>query len=752
MIESSKAESKQGDSKKADSKESVSKTGPDTSVVLDAADTKNHKESSDKESSDKAVADQNPAKDQPAVNLASAALYNNRELSFLEFNRRVLALARDKKIPLLERLFYLCICSSNLDEFFEVRVAGLQKQLQSDSFGTGPDCLTPEEQLAQISVKAHRMVRQQYKVLNNDLLPELESNGICFPAPENWSKKVHSWAHRFFEAELLPVLSPLGLDPAHPFPQVTNKSLNFIVSLKGKDAFGRDTSMAVVRAPRSLPRIIPMPAELCAGQDNFVLLSTMIQCNIGRLFPGLQPHGAYQFRVTRNSDLYLADEDVADLRLALQDGLNARDYGHAVRLEVGDDCPPEIIDFLLREFELSQRDLYLCHGPVNLNRLQKLPQIIDRAELKFPVHKPADALAAVAPKNIFAEMRRRDVLLHYPYQSSETVVSLLRTAARDKKVLAIKQTLYRTGADSEYANALIEAAHNGKDVTVIIELRARFDEEANIALATRLQRAGVQVVYGVVGYKTHAKMILIVRREKNKLSRYAHISTGNYHTKTARAYTDVSLLTHNKAITSDLQKIFNQLTGLGKMANMKKVLHAPFTMHGRILKMIEEQAALATAGQPAAIKARMNALNEPLIIQALYRASNAGVCIQLLVRGICALRPGVAGVSENIRVFSVVGRFLEHSRVYAFGGPGHEQVYISSADWMPRNMQHRVEVAVPILDEKLRARVITETLDNYFNDNQFCWELKSDGRYKRRKSRKKAFSAQHKLLDAVRSG
>lgn len=681
-----------------------------------------------------------------STDLSSPKLYINRELSFLEFNHRVLALARERKIPLLERLFYLCICSSNLDEFFEVRVAGLQKQSQAGAVGSGPDRLKPDEQLQRISIKAHRMVRQQYKVLNNELLPALEANGISFPPTGRWSKKVKVWARAFFDNELLPVLSPLGLDPAHPFPQLMNKSLNFIVSLKGKDAFGRDTSMAVVRAPRSLPRIIPVPDDLSDGRKQFVLLSTMIQHNMPRLFPGLQTQGAYQFRVTRNSDLYLADEDVADLRLALQDGLNARDYGQAVRLEVGDDCPEKIIDFLLQQFNLNSDDLYICHGPVNLNRLQKLPQLIERAELKYPVHKPVNTLLTRSYKNTFAEIRRRDVLLHYPYQSSDVVVALLRTAARDKKVLAIKQTLYRTGTDSAYADALIDAAHQGKDVTVVIELRARFDEQANIALATRLQRAGVQVVYGVVGYKTHAKMILIVRREKNVLSRYAHISTGNYHTGTSRTYTDVSLLTCNKSITSDVQKIFNQLTGLGQMAEMKKMLHAPFTMRASIIDRIDNQAVLAQAGKPAAIKARMNALNDPLIIQALYRASNAGVDIQLLVRGICTLRPGVKGVSENIRVYSVVGRFLEHSRIYAFGAKGEEQVFLSSADWMPRNMLHRVEVAVPVLDDDLRQRVVQESLNYYFADNQLSWMLESNGEYKRKKMSSEPFSAQQKLL------
>ncbi len=693
-----------------------------------------------------------PPEKHACVDLDSPSLYNNRELGTLEFNQRVLALARDKKIPLLERLRYLCICSNNLDEFFEIRVAGLQQQKQSGSGGTGPDCISPAEQLEQIAVKTRRIVKQQYKVLNNELLPALAKRNISFPRPKDWSKKTSVWARQFFEDELLPVLSPLGLDPAHPFPQLTNKSLNFIVELSGVDAFGRAATLAVVRAPRSLPRIIPVPAELCGNKKWFVLLSTMIQCNMPRLFPGLQTQGAYQFRVTRNSDLFLADDDVADLRLALQDELNARDYGHAVRLEVEADCPPPIVDSLLQKFKLEKSDLYLCNGPVNLSRLQKLPDMIDSPKQKFPPFFGIKSVLETTGGNIFSRIRKRDVILHYPYESSDAVVALLNCAAQDHKVLAIKQTFYRTGAESAYADALIEAAHNGKDVTAIIELRARFDEKANIALAARLQRAGVQVVYGVVGYKTHAKMILIVRREKGKLVRYAHVGTGNYHQGTSRFYTDINVVTANKQITSDVQKVFNQLSGLGKVANLKKLLHAPFTMHQETVKLIEEQTQRAISGKTAAIKARMNSLTEPRIIKALYRASNAGVKIKLLVRGICALKPGIKGVSANIEVYSVLGRFLEHSRVYVFGPASHERVYLSSADWMPRNMFHRVEIAVPVIDRELSQRVIHETLDCYFADNQFSWVLQADGSYKRRKTDGAAYSAQQALAGYETAG
>lgn len=681
--------------------------------------------------------------------LLEPEFYNNRETSFIEFNSRVLALARDPDIPLLERLRYLCICSNNLDEFFEIRVAGLQQRLRSGGGAIGPDRLTPNEQLERISDKVHQQVKQQYKLLNQELLPALQDNHICFLTPEHWSDEVRDWARVFFDEQMLPILSPQGLDPAHPFPLLTNKSLNFVVSLQGKDAFGRDTSLAVVRAPRSLARLIPVPVSGGESPHIFVLLSTMIQQHMGRLFPGLKTTGVYQFRVTRNSDLYLADDDAADLRLALQDELGARNFGQAVRLEVGNDCPADIVDFLLHEFELSPRDLYLCNGPVNLNRLQDLPDLIDRADLKFRQfvsHIPAGMRQTDDP---FATIRRCDIMLHYPYESSAPVVNLLRAAARDDDVLAIKQTLYRTGTESVYVDALIEAAANGKDVTVVIELRARFDEEANIELSTRLQREGVQVVYGVVGFKTHSKLILIVRREHDKLVRYGHIATGNYHTRTARAYTDIGVLTFNRQITGDIQKIFNQLSGLGKVANLKKVLHAPFTMHGRMIELIEQQAKLARSGKPALIRARMNSLTEPQLIRALYQASGAGVTIRLLVRGICALRPGVEGLSDNITVISVLGRFLEHSRVYAFGIEETRQVYISSADWMSRNMFHRVEVAVPVLDETLRERVVRESLDYYFDDNQFSWELGADGCYKRRKVVKEPFSAQMTLLEEV---
>lgn len=673
----------------------------------------------------------------------------NRELSFLDFNRRVLLLACDPKMPLLERLNYLCISSSNLDEFFEVRVAGLQQRLAGKLAHRNPDQLSPRQQLFEISKKAKRQVSYQYRLLNQSLLPSLREQGIEFITPEhNWSTRIDRWASDYFVEELLPLLSPLGLDRAHPFPLLMNKSLNFIVSLTGKDAFGREASLAVLRAPRSLPRLIRVPEQYGEG-DQIVLLSTMIEQNIEKLFPGLRVQGAYQFRVTRNSDLFLHDEDAEDLRQALLDELSTRNFGEAVRLEVDTACPPHIVEFLLQEFRLQPQDLYTCDGPVNLNRLQSLPSMVNRPDLLFQPFISHTPKSLGRDRDLFARIRQGDVLLHYPYESSSPVVNLLRQAARDENVLAIKQTLYRTGSESVYVDALLEAAANGKDVTAIIELRARFDEEANIELANRLQREGVQVVYGVVGIKAHAKMILIVRREDGRLRRYAQVSTGNYHTRISRLYTDVSLLTINEEITADVQGLFNQISGLGRVSDMQRCLYSPFTLHNSLLDLIEHQMARAKAGKPCGIKARMNSLSEARIVRALYSASQAGVRIQLLVRGICILRPGIEGLSENISVCSVVGRFLEHSRVFAFGADGEEKVYLSSADMMPRNMFHRVELAVPVLDPALRRRIVRETLDNYLQDNLYSWELLGSGRYRRKRRDDQPYSAQAYLLDKL---
>ncbi len=677
---------------------------------------------------------------------------SNRELSFLAFNERVLALARDTSLPLLERLRFLCISSSNLDEFFEIRVAGIKQKILGGVEGAGVDGLSPTQQLNAITIKAHKFVQQQYQVLNNELIPELSEQGVRFFFRDNWDEEMIDWVRDYFKKDIAPVLSPLGLDPAHPFPRLTNKSLNFIIDLEGVDAFGRDSGFALLRAPRSLPRVIQVPPSICGVQHGFVFLSSIVHSQIDTLFNGMRALGVYQFKVTRNSDLYVSEEEVANLRRALESELVQRNFGQAVRLEVASNCPPRIIKYLQRQFFLDDIDVYRVKGPVNLNRLMAIPDQIDRPELKFPSFSPRVEPIYGEGSNIFDQIKLRTPLLfHHPYESYGPVIELVRQAAHDPDVLAIKQTLYRTGNQSLFVQSLMEASRAGKDVTVVIELRARFDEEANIALATRLQEAGIQVVYGVVGFKTHAKMLLVVRREKNKLAKYAHVGTGNYHATTARAYTDVSLLTNNRAITDDVQKVFTQLTGLGKTLNLKKTMQAPFTLHRFVLKRIAEETRTAQKGGKGHVIARMNSLVDPGVIDALYKASQAGVKVELVVRGICMLKAGVKGLSENIRVVSVLGRFLEHSRVFWFRRNGDPCLYISSADWMPRNFFNRVEIAVP-LEGAAMDRIKEECLDVYLSDNTFSWQLQADGSYKRLKpGDKKPFSAQKTLMERYKS-
>ncbi|KPK14083.1 MAG: polyphosphate kinase, partial [Betaproteobacteria bacterium SG8_41] len=525
--------------------------------------------------------------------------------------------------------------------------------------------------------------------------------------------------------------SPLGLDPAHPFPRILNKSLNFIVSLRGRDAFGREGRVAVVQAPRALPRVIRLPREANSGPHDFVFLSSIIHTHVNDLFPGMQVTGCYQFRATRNSELFVDEEEASDLRRAVEGELLARRYGDAVRLEVADNCTDEMANYLLRQFELERDDLFQVNGPVNLSRLLAVHDLVDRADLKFPPFTPGLPRRLVTSKSIFEAIRQGDILLHHPFESFAPVIDFVRQAAADPKVLAIKQTLYRTGPDSAVVDALVEAARAGKEVTVVIELRARFDEAANIGLATRLQEAGAHVVYGIVGYKTHAKMLLVVRREPRRLRNYVHLGTGNYHDRTARLYTDYGLLTCDEDIGNDVHKVFLQLTSLGRVSKLTKLLQAPFTLNKELLARIEREAQHAQRGKPARIIAKMNALVETGIIKALYRASTAGVQIDLIVRGICCLRPGVPGVSDNIRVRSVVGRFLEHTRVFWFQNDGSEELFCSSADWMDRNFFRRLEVAFPIQEKSLRARVVREALQAYLADNTQAWELQSDGGYRR---------------------
>jgi len=654
----------------------------------------------------------------------------NRELSLLEFNRRVLEQAKDENTPLLERLRFLCISSSNMDEFFEVRAAGLKQKVASGSVQAGPDNLSPTENLAQIARAAHELVNEQYRVLNEELIPALRQEQVHFIRRTHWNAEQETWVRDYFEHQLLPVLSPLGLDPAHPFPRILNKSLNFIVSLEGKDAFGRNIGMAIVQAPRSLPRVIQMPAEVGDGPHAFVFLSSIIHAYVGDLFPGMRVTGCYQFRVTRNSDLFVDEEEIDDLLRAVEGELPSRHYGDAVRLEAADNCPPDVCHFLLSHFGLGDDDLYIVNGPVNLNRLMAVPDLVDRPELKFAGFTPGVPARITIANDMFQVIRDGDLLLHHPFESFVPVVDFLRQAATDPNVMVIKQTLYRTGPNSIIVDALVAAARAGKEVTVVVELRARFDEEANIALANRLQEAGAHVVYGVVGYKTHAKMIMVVRREKGELVRYVHLGTGNYHARTARLYTDYGLFTCDEQIGEDIHQLFLQLTSLGRVSRLERVLQSPFTLLPGLLERIEREAEHARAGRPARIVAKMNALVERQVIQALYAASQAGVQIDLIVRGICCLRPGIPEVSENIRVRSIIGRFLEHTRVFCFHNGGDDEVFGSSADWMDRNLYRRVETCFPIEDPELRERVLRET-GYYLEDNMQAWELQRDGSYRR---------------------
>ncbi|MFL6621970.1 MAG: polyphosphate kinase 1 [Sulfurifustaceae bacterium] len=658
-------------------------------------------------------------------------LYINRELSLLAFNRRVLEQAQNAAVPLLERLKFLCISSTNLDEFFEIRVARLQQQVAAGALTRGPDNRSAQEVLNCIAPEIRALVDEQYRVLNEVLLPALERERIRFVRRGDWTGRRGAWVREYFEREVLPVLSPLGLDPAHPFPRILNKSLNFIVALKGRDAFGRNGNVAVVQAPRMLPRLIQLPPDVTGGPHDFVFLSSIIHTYVNDLFPGMEITGCYQFRATRNSELFVDEEEVEDLLHAVEGELRSRRYGDAVRLEVADNCTPELANFLLRKFELLPEDLYQVNGPVNLGRLLALYDLVDRPELKYSAFTPGLPPQSRHSNDIFEAIRAGDILLHHPFESFVPVVDFIRQAAADPKVLAIKQTLYRTGADSLVVEALVDAARAGKEVTVVVELRARFDEEANIKLSAVLQEAGAHVVYGVVNYKTHAKMALVVRREKNRIKYYVHLGTGNYHERTARSYTDFSLLTSDEAIGEDVHRLFLQLTSLGKLTRLKKLLQSPFSLHKELLAKIEREAEHARAGRPARLIAKLNALTEPQIIQALYGASRAGVRIDLIVRGVCCLRPGVPGMSENIRVRSIVGRFLEHARVYWFLNDGKEELWLASADWMERNLFRRVEIAFPVALGALRSRVFKEAFETYLNDNLLAWELLPEGHYRR---------------------
>lgn len=661
--------------------------------------------------------------------LADPALYFNRELSQLDFNFRVLAQAQDPAVPLLERLRYLCISCTNLDEFFEIRAATVQ-HAQDFGMPLPADGLSPVTVLKRIHDRAAELVDAQYACWNDVLRPALAEQGIRLLAREQWTDEQRAWLRGHFRDEIMPVLSPLGLDPAHPFPKILNKSLNIVVVLEGRDAFGREGHLAIVRAPRSLPRIIRLPDRDGEGDQyhDFVFLSAVLSAFVDEMFPGMKVKGAYQFRVTRNSELIVDEEEVENLALALRDELIGRGYLRAMRLEIARDCPGAIVRTLLHNFDLPENAVYRIDGPVNLNRVVQVYDMVARPELKFPPFQPRPLRDA---ENIFERVAAGDVLLHHPFDSFAPVLELIKQAAADPNVLAIKQTLYRTGKDSAIVEHLVQAARNGKDVTVVVELRARFDEEANLGLADRLQDAGVQVVYGVVGFKTHAKMLLVVRREGRRLRRYVHLGTGNYHAGTARAYTDLGLITADADIGNDVNQIFQQLSGLAAEIRLERLLQSPFTLLPGIVARIEREADLARGGRPGRIVAKMNALNEPQVVRALYAASQAGVEIDLIVRGACTLRPGVPGVSENIRVRSIVGRFLEHSRVYWFGNDGRPDLFCASADWLERNLLRRVETCFPVLDPELAARVHDEALANYLADDVNAWALGQDGVYRK---------------------
>ena len=651
-----------------------------------------------------------------------------RELSLLAFNRRVLAQARDEGVPLLERLRFLCIVSSNLDEFFEVRMAWLKKESQLNPNMLLDNGTTPAETMAAAAAEAKKLIQEQYELFNKELVPALRQEGIFFYPRRQWTDQQRAWIESYFDRELLPILTPLGLDPAHPFPRLLNKSLNFVVSLSGKDAFGRASGMAVVQAPRILPRVVKLPEELSEGHG-FVLLSSILHAYVHKLFPGMDVEGCYQFRLTRNSELTVDEEDLTNLRAAVQTELRERQYGDEVRLEVADNCPPHVAEFLLAQCNLSPNELYQVVGPVNLVRLMAVPDMVDRPDLKFPPFSPG------LPKDVRKDqpmpevLKQHDVLLHHPYQSIAPTVRFIQEAAADPDVVAIKMTIYRTGTHSDLARALIAAANAGKQVTVVVELMARFDEENNVNWARRLESAGAHVVYGVFGYKVHAKMALVIRREGGYLKRYAHLGTGNYHQGTSRIYTDFGLLTADEAITADVNAIFMEITGLGQPTRLNKLYQSPFTLSPMLLERIAAETAEARAGRPARIIAKMNSLIEPGIIRALYEASRAGVQIDLIVRGMCTLRPGVPGLSENIRVRSIIGRLLEHSRVFYFHSGGREELFIASADWMSRNFFRRIEICTPVENPAIKQRIMREALTLALADNRKAWLMQPDGSY-----------------------
>jgi polyphosphate kinase len=680
--------------------------------------------------------------------LPSPDQFLDRELSTLAFNERVLAMASRAGVPLAERLRYVCIVSSNLDEFFEVRIADLAEQIRESSGAS-----TLPAVYAEAMERTHALVEQQYRLFNGTLMPALERRGIVVLNNAQRDEAQRAWVREYFMREVRPLLSPIGLDPSHPFPQVLNKSLNFILQLSGKDAFGRPSTTAILKVPRVLPRVIPLPARLTPGRQAFVLLSSVIRAHLQDVFPGREIGGFSQFRVTRDSDLSVDEREVHNLRQALRMELTHRHFGNAVRLEVLATCPPALEALLQEQFQIPPPAVFRVDGPVNLVRLNQLVDHLVQPALRWTPFSPAWPAKLAVGSDMFEAMRRGDILLHHPFESFEPVIEFLRQAATDSKVVAIRMTLYRTGISSVLIDILEEAARRGKEVTVVVELKARFDEETNINLAERLEAVGAQVVYGVVGLKIHGKMTLVLRREdvrgKQRLVPYAHLGTGNYHPTTTKLYTDFGMLTADADLCADVERVFLHMTSLAKVERLKLLWLAPFTLHRNLLAALADEVALARAGKPGRVIAKMNALTDEATIQALYAAAQAGVKIDLIVRGACSLRPGVKGLSETIKVRSIVGRFLEHHRIYYFRNGGKPRVYLSSADWMGRNLFRRIEVAWPVRDPKLARRVIDEGLKPYLQDTRDAWALTADGSYRAPRGGAGAVAAQQQLLDKL---
>lgn len=656
--------------------------------------------------------------------------FNNRELSWLEFNQRVLEEALDPTTPLLERVKFLCISCSNLDEFFEIRLSGIKQQIDSGTNDPGPDGLSAPEACQAIQRRIAQFVRDQYTLWNTQLVPALAENHIRFLKIDELDPEDRAWATEHFTQEVFPVLTPLAIDPSHPFPQLLNKSLNIIVVLEksGPDAENRH---AIVQVPRVLNRLIELPNRT-GHTHEFILLSRLIEEHVDALFPGVKVLGAYPFRVTRNSDLYIDEEEAQNLLRHIEEELRKRNKGNAVRLEVEDSCPLPVRAYLLEKFRLHKDDLTAVNGPLNLLRLMPLCGLDTRKELKYPPHAPVTPLLLQGEADLYEAMRAQDILLHHPYESFNPVVDFVQRAAEDPRVLAIKMTLYRTSGDSPIIKALIDASQAGKQITVLVELKARFDEANNIAWARRMEDAGIHVLYGLVGLKTHCKVLMVVRRDEDRIRHYVHLGTGNYHPKTARLYTDLGLLTTHDALCQEVATLFNTLTGMSDYPGFRHLMVAPFDLKERFLEKIAREAAHAAAGKPSGIFAKMNSLVDSDIIEALYAASGAGVPVELLVRGICCLRPGLPGVSENIRVHSIVDQFLEHSRIYHFANDGNPEIYLGSADWMPRNLVRRVEVVFPILDPKIRRRMTEEIITTFRADTVKARELHTDGTTTRR--------------------